>query len=79
MKLYGETSTDKLNNDIAICREIVKKILDFGVSQDQILKIVHLLSLELESRQIMVELTDVTKRHMTNIGDSEIEQTKLTY
>lgn len=37
-------------------RQIVKEVLDFGVSQKEILKIIHLLSYELEDRNIMVEI-----------------------
>ena len=39
-------------------REIVKEVLDFGVSQKEILKIIHLLSYELEDRNIMVEISN---------------------
>ncbi len=39
-------------------REIVKEVLDFGVSQKEILKIIHLLSYELEDRSIMVEINN---------------------
>lgn len=38
------------------CREIVKEIRGFGVSQRQILYIIYLLSLEIENRETMQAL-----------------------
>lgn len=38
------------------CRDIVKEIMSFGVSQRQVLFIVQLLALELESREIMLRI-----------------------
>ena len=40
-------------------RSIVKEIIDFGVSQKEIIKIVELLALELESRNLMLEILEV--------------------
>jgi hypothetical protein len=40
------------------CRSIVSEILDFGVSQPEILKIIKLLSLELENRETMLKLCE---------------------
>lgn len=39
--------------DIERCREIVKEIINFGVTQDQILMIMQLLSYELEDHEKM--------------------------
>ena len=44
-KAYGESSIE----ENIIAREIVKEILDYGITQAQILQIAYLLSLELES------------------------------
>jgi len=49
-------------------REIVRKILDFGVSQFQILKIIESLALEVEDRSVMLALTDAVR---TTIDASE--------
>jgi hypothetical protein len=56
MKKYGN---NKEENDIlqnAKCREIVQEILNFGVNQEQIRTIIKLLSLELESRDMMLQI-----------------------
>ena len=42
-------------------REIVSEILNFGVSQSQILYIIRLLSLELEDAELMQCLNDVIR------------------
>jgi|TARA_Y100000310_G_scaffold328808_1_gene397549 hypothetical protein len=43
------------------CREIVKKIMDFGVSQRQIVETINLLSLELENREQMNSIREAIK------------------
>ncbi len=52
------------------CREILKEIKEFGVNQRQYLYLIYLLSLELESREVMLALT-------TAIGENR-EKVKLT-
>ena len=42
-------------------REIVKEIFNFGVTEAQKVQIIYLLSLELENRDLMVEISTVTK------------------
>ena len=59
IKSYGINGADRSMLDSAQCREIVHEILNFGVSQDQILTIIKLLSLELEDRQVMLSLTEI--------------------
>ena len=43
------------------CRNIVKEILNFGVKNEEILKIIDLLSLELENTNIMRNIQNVLK------------------
>ena len=40
-------------------REIVNEILQFGVNQDQVIAIIKLLALELENRELMLNITNV--------------------
>ena len=42
-------------------RQIVKEIVNFGVTEDQKVKIIHFLSLELESRDDMIDIVNVVK------------------
>ena len=43
------------------CREIVKKIMDFGVSQRQIIELLNILALELEDRKLMQDIRNAIK------------------
>lgn len=58
---YGETNSDEKLKKIQLCREITKKIIDFGVNDDQILAIIKFLSYELENVEKMKLLTDFIK------------------
>lgn len=55
------------------CRDIVKEIKKFGVSQRQLLFLIQLLSLELENQSIMKELVGVigAKRESVPLEKSE--------
>lgn len=56
--------TDTEQNDVLgkiECRHILKEIMDFGVTQHQILSLIYLLSLELEDNLLMKEITNLIK------------------
>ena len=42
-------------------REIKKEILDFGITQPEILKLIEILCLELENTELMKEITVLLK------------------
>ena len=48
-------------NSISKSREITQEIMNFGVSQNEILKIIELLSLELEDITLMKEISKILK------------------
>ena len=50
-------------------RMIVKEILDFGVSDNQVREIIKILSLELEDRNVMLKIFEF-------LGDAEAEEQK---
>jgi hypothetical protein len=56
-------------------REIVRKILNFGVSQFQILKIIESLALEVEDRSVMLALTDAV-RTAINASEQQVKEKK---
>ena len=64
IKSYGDTSDEIDISDRAKCRDIVSEIMKFGVSQDQILQTMYLLSLELENRDVMLHLSKSCKDAM---------------
>ena len=43
------------------CRNIIKEVIDFGVSQDEIEKLIDLLSLELEDINKMKSIRSILK------------------
>ena len=61
----------KLVNMRAKSREIVKEILDFGVTETQKLDIIYMLSLELENNQCMKDIACVLKNHRERINKDE--------
>ena len=58
VKTYGKIDGEESIEESAKSREITQEIMNFGVSQYQIAKIILLLSLELEDRNVS---TDVSK------------------
>ena len=59
MKKIGKTQEEKRIEDMAMCREIVQEILNFGVNNSQKERIIYLLALELENRDMMVEISKI--------------------
>jgi hypothetical protein len=60
VKLYGEKELSK--KDKETCYQIVKSINEFGVSESQKLELIYLLSLELENREHLQEISDLAKK-----------------
>ena len=54
------------------CREIVKEIKSFGISQRQLLYLVYLLSLEMEDRDTMIALTEAVGDNRDNTPISSL-------
>ena len=52
------------------CREIVREILDFGVDEMQKIKIIYLLSLELENRGLL-EIVSKAADNVLNEKESD--------
>jgi len=52
-------------------REITKEILNFGVSQDEIIKIIKLLSFELENTELMKKIIDVVEEKNNKLKESK--------
>jgi predicted sugar kinase len=65
--IYGELSSEKLAIENENCRKIVKEIMDFGVNQRQLGKVIYLLSLNLENIEVVQELSAVIKELMPEI------------
>jgi hypothetical protein len=63
---YGKTESEMHAEKMHECRDIVKKILDFGVTEKQKLQIIKLMALELENRTIMTEIMTLIKQDDVN-------------
>ena len=61
MKEYGKTDIESETEQTIRSRQIVKEIINFGVTDFQKVKIMELLSLELESRDLMLKIVNFIK------------------
>tara|TARA_B100001029_G_C14977575_1_gene404017 strand:- start:291 stop:533 length:243 start_codon:yes stop_codon:yes gene_type:complete len=66
---FGETDLEKTTKDSRVAREIVSEILNFGVTQQQILRVAYLLSLELENKDAMINISNCVKEYLENLGE----------
>ena len=73
IKKYGANPEEDRILSSVQCREIVQEILNFGVDQYQMLIIIKLLSLELEDRDMMLQLTEVIDSSLENESKPTIE------
>lgn len=72
IKKYG-TTKDELNADEVLrCRQIVKTIIHFGVSERQKLKLISLLALELENNDHMRDITMTIQRCEEGVAASTL-------
>ena len=58
--------SEKDAGETFISRQIVQEIMDYGVTQFQIGKIIELLALELENRSLMVRIRDAISENTAN-------------
>lgn len=65
MKRFGETAAEAQAKSATKCRDIVAEIVNFGVSQDEMLAVIHLIALELENRDQMSSIVNLVKGYRT--------------
>jgi hypothetical protein len=71
MKKYGDTESSKIFQERHQCREIIGEIMKFGVSENQKLRIIYLLSLELENNSLMKEIVSICKERLDDDSEEE--------
>ena len=71
MKNYGKTEEEHHYEKMGKCREIVKEILNFGVTEKQKSQIIYLLSLEIEDRELMIRIKDAIEFQKSEKKESE--------
>lgn len=62
IKKYGSTQAELDAGAKSQCRDIVRVIMQYGVSEQQLLKIIYLLSLELSNRGHLQQISNLVKR-----------------
>ena len=65
---YGKSEAETQLDKIMTCRDIVKTIMNFGVTQEQIVLIIQNLGYELENHDHMVEVVGLTKEILGAMG-----------
>ena len=70
----GETSSEKDVRRIQESRDIVKTIIDYGVNEGHKLDILYFLSLELENRSALEDITKILKKYRSGIKPDEESQ-----
>ena len=68
---YGKTESELDIEKSIVCRDIVKKIIEYGVNENQKIKIIKLLAMELENRDLMLDIVNILK-----LSNSEKEKSK---
>jgi poly(3-hydroxyalkanoate) synthetase len=58
---YSQSKTEQLAQENEVCRQIVKEISNFGVTQRQVLMVIYLLASELENVEQMRALTRIVR------------------
>lgn len=69
----GESEFDKKSKSLQKCRQLVTEINNFGINDFERIQIINLLSLEIENRDLMSDLTSIIKDFRGDIFDQEKE------
>ena len=75
--LYGQTGTEQRFDSAKKCRDIVHEIVKFGVTQEQIARLICLLSLELENNEAMRSISAIAKQLCDPLDSDVPEQPGL--
>lgn len=71
---YGKLESEKIAEQNLIARKLVKELNDFGINDHQRQMIIYLLSLELENRQTMLDVSTIIREQnsqlfVTDLGE----------
>lgn len=72
----GKSEIEKRADDMLKCRQIAKEIFNFGVTQQQIMQLIHLLALELENNAAMIDIVAAVKAHNESLIDENVNLNK---
>jgi hypothetical protein len=73
---YGKSKVHKVAERLQQCRDIVREIENFGIDEMQRMQIINLLSLGLEKREALEQISSIIKLHLGSPLE-EAEKTQL--
>ena len=69
--MSSDIHLNKLAKQRTVSRQIIKEILDFGVSEDQKIDIIYMLALTLENNDCMRDISNILKNYRENINKDD--------
>ena len=69
LKQYGNTEQEQVAGDSTRAREVVLEIMDFGVNDQQIMKICYFLIMELEDQTIIDNMSEQIKAYIDRLSE----------
>ena len=69
LKQYGNTAQEQVALDSTRARDIVLEIMNFGVNDQQIMKICYFLMMELEDQAIIDNMSEQIKAHIDRLSE----------
>jgi hypothetical protein len=69
LKQYGNTAQEQVAGDSTRAREVVLEIMDFGVNDQQIMKICYFLIMELEDQTIIDNMSEQIKAYIDRLSE----------
>jgi hypothetical protein len=75
---FDNSKVSQVAKQIQACRDIVREIDNFGINEMQRTQVIYLLSLGLENREAMLEISAAAKKYLGNpLEDAEKTQLEV--
>jgi hypothetical protein len=75
---FNNSKVSQVAKQIQACRDIVREIDNFGINELQRTQVIYLLSLGLENREAMLEISAAAKKYIGNpLEDAEKTQLEV--
>jgi hypothetical protein len=71
----GQTDAEKKARSLKKCRDIIAEINNFGVNDFERVQLIHLMSLELEDRDLINDFAEVIKGYRGEIFEDKKNET----
>lgn len=79
IKREHDVSVQERNDAAAsfVARQIAAEVMNYGVSQFQLLKLIETLALELEKREVMLEIVEIVNKALGNDESQDLGSTEI--